>query len=130
MFKKKIFSKFLVLALFAIPFLTFAESGSAGCGTKNESLKCLIIDFGDLITNYLVPLIFIGAFVYFIWGVANYISHGGDQTKMKEAKKFMLWGIIGLTVMFSVWGLIKILQNTANLNNDMIEPPTLDFKIN
>jgi len=127
--KNKILSKFLVLALFAVPFLTFAAHES-DCGTKNESLKCLIIDFGDLITNYIVPLIFIGAFVYFIWGVANYISHGGDQTKMKEAKKFMLWGIIGLTVMFSVWGLIKILQNTANLNNDMIEPPTLDFKIN
>lgn len=32
----------------------------------------------------------------------------------------MIWGIIALTVMVSVWGLVAILGNTFNINTGFI----------
>jgi hypothetical protein len=65
----------------------------------------------------LVPL-FIGvAVVYFIWQVFNY-TIAGDEEKKKEAKTGIIWGIVGLFVMVSIWGLVAILQSTFNINGN------------
>ena len=61
----------------------------------------------DLILVLLFSLITI----YFIWGVVQYISAGGDDEKIAKGKKHMLWGIIGLAVVASAWGMAKIITN-------------------
>jgi hypothetical protein len=43
---------------------------------------------------------------------------GQEETKKEKAKQYMLWGIIGLTVMVSVWGLVNILGDTF----DIVDP--------
>jgi len=52
------------------------------------------------------------AFIFFLWGIAKYIFSAGDENKKQEGKSIMLWGIIGLFVMFSIWGILTILFNT------------------
>ena len=73
----------------------------------------------DLIMNFVVGCIFtrVGylliafAVVIFLWGVFQFIRAGGDE-KTQAGKEFMFWGIVGLFVMVSVWGIVAILQNT------------------
>ncbi len=60
----------------------------------------------------LVPLIVTLALVYFLWGASKYILHGGDETKRAEGQKMMIYGVIALFVMVSVWGFVLVLQNT------------------
>jgi hypothetical protein len=63
-----------------------------------------------------VPLLIGLAVVLFIYGVLVFMfSEGGE--KKEDGKKFMFWGIIGIFVMVSVWGLVAILQGTFNLEN-------------
>ncbi len=76
--------------------------------------------YGDLvlvvINNILVPILFTIAFLVFLWGVFNYFIVGGaDEDKRKEGRQFILWGLIGFVVMFSLWGLVNILSNTLGL---------------
>ena len=52
------------------------------------------------------------ALVYFLWGAAQFILHGGDEGKRSEGTKMMIYGIIGLFVMVSVWSLVGVLENT------------------
>ncbi len=52
------------------------------------------------------------ALIYFIYGVAKYIMNAGDPEAQKEARSVMIWGIVALFVIVSVWGLITVLQNT------------------
>ena len=62
-------------------------------------------------TNIFQPAIqflFVLATVIFIWGVVQYVIAGGSQDKTQAAKNVMLWGIIGLTIMSSAWGIVKI----------------------
>jgi hypothetical protein len=52
------------------------------------------------------------ALLFFFWGVAKFILNADNDEKRTEGKKVMIWGIIALFVMVSVWGLINILANT------------------
>ncbi|MEI6528751.1 MAG: hypothetical protein WCO10_03755 [bacterium] len=79
-------------------------------------IQCKII---NNILGPLVPLLVSLAVVLFIWGVIKFIfSEGGE--KKEEGKTFMFWGVIGLFVMVSLWGLVAIFQSTFNLNPDQI----------
>lgn len=56
------------------------------------------------------------AVLFFLYGLALYILASGDEAKRNEGRHIMIWGIIALFAMVSVWGLVKILQNTLNIN--------------
>ena len=55
--------------------------------------------------------------VVFIYGVLILIlSEGGE--KKEEGKQFMMWGMVGIFVMVSVWGLVAIVSDTFQLDNE------------
>lgn len=68
----------------------------------------------DLITseiiNPLIILLFAVASMMFAWGIVQYVlgSQGSDQ-KVEQGKKVMLWGIIGMFIMASAWGIVSLL---------------------
>jgi hypothetical protein len=69
-----------------------------------------------LINVVIVPVIFALAFGAFIWGIVNYFFiHGDEDTKREEGREFILWGIIGLAVLFSVWGLVNLFLSTLGI---------------
>jgi hypothetical protein len=60
-----------------------------------------------------------------MWGVTQY-SFSEEESKKEKGKQLMLWGIISLTVMFSMYGLIRVAMNTFGINeNETIKTPTL-----
>jgi hypothetical protein len=61
--------------------------------------------------NKAVPLLISLAVVYFIYQVFRYAVAGNEEDKAK-AKTHMIWGIVGIFIMVSVWGLVAILQST------------------
>jgi hypothetical protein len=64
----------------------------------------------------LVPLLIGLAIVMFTYGVLVFMfSEGGE--KKEEGKQYMLWGIIGIFVMVSVWGIVAAIKNTFNLSD-------------
>ncbi|MDO8514655.1 MAG: hypothetical protein Q7S50_03875 [bacterium] len=69
-----------------------------------------------ILNTVVVPVIFAFAFAAFIWGVVNYFFlHGGEEIKREEGRKFILWGIIGMVVLFSVWGFVNIVLSTLGI---------------
>jgi hypothetical protein len=53
----------------------------------------------------------------FIWGVSKVIRGAGDPEMLSEGKKYMLWALIGLFVIFSMWGIVELLRSTLSLND-------------
>ena len=76
--------------------------------------KCII---GAIV----IPGIFTLAFVVFLWGVFKFVR-SSEQKDKEESKQFIYMGLIGLFVMVSVWGIIKILNTTLGINSTV---PTL-----
>lgn len=69
-----------------------------------------------VLNDVVVPIIFSLAFAAFIWGVINYFFlHGGEEHAREEGREFILWGIIGMAVLFSVWTFVKILLSTLGI---------------
>ncbi len=67
------------------------------------------------VINPLILLLAAGAFVLFIWGVFEFIRQAGNQTAREEGKKAILWGIIGLVVIFGAYGIINFALGAFNL---------------
>jgi zinc transporter ZupT len=68
-----------------------------------------------IISGSVIPLIFALALAMFVWGVVQYVINSDEEAKKAKGKQFMIWGIIGLAVMVSVWGLVKIVGNTFGI---------------
>lgn len=68
----------------------------------------LLQTVGDIIQS-IIPLIIGLAVLLFIWGVFKYFFFSSEDDK-SSGRNFMIWGIVALFVMVSVWGLVKLLQ--------------------
>lgn len=82
-----------------------------------------LIDKVTGVLNQIVPLLIGLAVVVFLYGVLKFITAAGDETKRKEGKDIIIYGIIGLFVMVAVWGLVWILLNTFSLQTQTPPPP-------
>ena len=56
------------------------------------------------------------AFVFFFWGIAQFILNAADSKARADGRQKMIWGVIALFVLFSVYGLIRFIA--ANLGID------------
>lgn len=92
---------------FMFPLASFAVAG----GPTADTLIDKIAGWIDVLTPIVVAL----ALLYFFYGLAIYILKAGDEEKRKEAKGIMIYGIIALFVMVSVWGLVGILVSSVGL---------------
>lgn len=61
-----------------------------------------------------VGFLFVLAIAYFIYGLIEFVAGADNQEKRITGKRHLMWGIIGLFIMFSVWGIIKIILNFIN----------------
>ncbi len=62
------------------------------------------------ILNPLISLFFVLATVIFMWGVIQYvIGSQGNEAELEKGKQIMKWGIIGMAIMASSWGIVHIL---------------------
>lgn len=63
----------------------------------------------------IVPFLFSLATVAFIWGIIQYFLNPDNEEKRKNGKSFMIWGLITLFVMISLWGIVGTLSNTFQI---------------
>ena len=108
--KRFIYKASLLALPLAIPAFALAATSGASSGDFT-SLNSSITAIENLI-NKVVPLIIGIAGLVFIWGLVSYVTAGGDEEKKKTARDTMVYGIIVLFVMVSVWGLVNILVGT------------------
>ena len=59
----------------------------------------------------IIPLMAAIAFLAFVWGVAKYIKSAGSEKDSKDSKNLLIWGIVGLFVMVTIWGIVSFLKS-------------------
>lgn len=89
--------------LLVLPFIAMAQGG--------ENIQDIIGKLTDLIKDTIIPLLFAVATAWFIWGIVLYITAGGDDTKIQKGRDHMVWGLIGMAIMLSAWGLATAIKN-------------------
>lgn len=92
----------LALLGLSLPLAAFAQSSS--------QVNTILENIVDTL-NIVLILAFALLTLYFIWGVIQYVSAAGDEEKINQGKKHMLWGIIGMAVVAAAWALANLLLN-------------------
>jgi len=68
------------------------------------------------------------ALLTFFWGLVKFITKvGGDAKAAAEGKTFMVWSVIALFVMVSIWGMIYFIgaQLFPSYGWDQYEAPPI-----
>lgn len=80
------------------------------------TFKTFINSIIGILNDIFVPIIFAFAFGAFVWGVAKFFFlDGGSEEGRVEGKQFVFWGILGMVVILSVWGLVNMLLSTLGI---------------
>lgn len=121
----KNFITVLVLALVVFaPLLTQAQAqGVSNCTNLGTSGLSGVVNCIVGFMNTAIGLIISAAVLYVIWGAFNMIR---SEEKREEGKKTIMYGIIGIFVMVSVWGLVNILNTTFG---NLRQPPITDVEL-
>lgn len=68
-----------------------------------------------VVVQPILALVFGIAFVIFIWGVFVYIRDSDDDKGRAEGQRSILWGLVGMVIMISAFGIINIIQGTIGV---------------
>lgn len=107
-------------AFAALTVVALALPGVAFAVTTLSDLLDLIYGF----ITALIPFIIALAVLLFIIGVFQYVTAGDDAEKQKSGRGKIIWGVVAIAVMVSVWGLVGLLTEQLSLDNAPEAAPT------
>jgi hypothetical protein len=105
----------LSIALF-IPNVTYASD--------NNFIK-LLETFGDIV-NMSIGILVTLALAVFFWGLVQYIFKLGGSKTPDNGRSLMVYGIVALFVMVSVWGLTSFIGEFLDIKSDGSKKPDIE----
>jgi len=81
-----------------------------------------VVDVLVSLINMAIPVLAGLAVAIFFWGVVRYIYHEGDPHSKSQDKTIMMWGIIALFVLFSLWGILRLLSDSFGITTPTERP--------
>jgi Mn2+/Fe2+ NRAMP family transporter len=98
----------------------FVNVAYAACTptASNPNPICSSTIFQKINSQILTPFIFLLfaiALFYFVWGMVRFIwsMSRGDMEGKGKGQRHMIWGIIGLSIMASVFGILNFIFGTV-----------------
>jgi uncharacterized membrane protein len=79
------------------------------------------------IGNTIIGILIAFAVIYIVYMAVMFIVKQGSEDAAKY-RSGVLWGIVGLAVILSIWGLVRILTNTFRTDNRV--NPNQEFPVN
>ena len=103
-----------ILTLALTPVLVLAQGTAPVTRTVDGFLNYMIYLAGRAL-----PLLILAAVVLLLFGIVKTFFWNSGEKK-EEGKSFIIWGIVALFVMVSVWGLVNVLRGTFKLDNNNV----------
>lgn len=111
-------ARLAVASIMLVPLFAFAQSIDA-------SYVDDLVQFVNDGVKTLIPLLIGIAILLFVYGLVMFILAADDEEARSKARLKMVWGVIAIFVMVSVWGLVNVLDNFFNLNTNPVKPPVV-----
>lgn len=101
-----------ILVFSFIPYIAHAE--------EIDSLSDIgrFFSIVQQILDILIPLLITLAVLVFFWGLVKYIYSAGDPKQRDAGKGLMVWGVITLFVMVSIWGFTELLSSLFGIDSN------------
>ena len=102
-----------VVASAIVPFVALAADASDNVTPIANNVLALV--------NVLVTIVFTLSIVVFGWGIVQFILAAGDPAAVSKAKSFLLWGVIGMAVGASIFGLVAFLRTYFGVSGGTLD---------
>ena len=79
---------------------------------NNASGPVVLQKFYTAIIQPTILLLFALAFLVFFWGIFQMVKGADNEEEVKKGKRNLLWGLVGLVIMFGASGVIAIIKGT------------------
>ena len=113
-----ILKRFFTCLLFLSPLIALAlEDPTGGFGAAQSAIGKI----NSVIINPLITLLFALALVFFLWGVFQYVWQEESDAARRDGKNHMLWGLLGMFVMFAVFAIMKLIADTIGADVSSID---------
>lgn len=73
----------------------------------------------DAILNPFIILLFSIALLVFLYGVFQLIRNASDDKARTDAKMAVVWGIVGMLIMISAFGIIRLVLNSTGADTNI-----------
>lgn len=80
------------------------------------SVTTLINKISAEIINPLIVLLFGLALILFLWGGFKFIRDAGSEEGRTTGKRALVWGIVGMVIMTSVYGILRIVTGSFGVD--------------
>lgn len=104
-----IFKKTILILTGILPTTSFAQF-NARDGAEN-----LFITIREFISGRLIPVFVALALAYTLYSIFQFMAAVDNSQQRDEKKQQIFWGIIGLFVITSIWGLVAIVGESFGL---------------
>ena len=111
--RSRIISAFTTLIL-VVPLVAHAQEGIQR-----------IVNFATDIINFALAILIGIAIATFFWGLVKYLFGAKGGPEQTKASTIMMWGLIGIFFMLSIFGIVRFLQVTFGLGVTPIDPPAM-----
>lgn len=81
-----------------------------------QTIGALMTNIKIAIINPIIGIVFALAFLLFVWGVAVFLIHADDATSREQGKKHIIYGLIGMFIMVSVFGIMNIITSALGVS--------------
>ncbi|MES2668633.1 MAG: hypothetical protein V4644_03020 [Patescibacteria group bacterium] len=65
------------------------------------------------ILDPIITLLALAAFLLFLWGIVEFIAGATDEEKRRTGQEHMIWGIIGLVIIFGANAIVSLIKATV-----------------
>ena len=65
--------------------------------------------------NPIITLLGLAAFAIFVFGIVEFVGGAGNEEKRSIGQRHMIWGFIGLTIMFGAKAIIAIIASSIGV---------------
>ncbi|MEK7463962.1 MAG: hypothetical protein AAB610_02480 [Patescibacteria group bacterium] len=80
----------------------------AHAASSADVVNSIVPRIVDNIVMPIIQLIFALAILVFIWGLIGFFKNGEDSEARTTGQKHILYGTIGMAIMVSVYGIIRL----------------------
>ncbi len=89
--------------------------------TSPKTISELITMFINIVST-LIPFMGALAFFVFLIGVARYIKSSGSEKDTKDSKNLLIWGVVGMFILVTIWGIISFIKSELGFGADVVIP--------
>ncbi len=75
--------------------------------------QTFILKVQEQILTPIITLLSLAAFVIFLWGLVEFIAGAENEEKRSAGQQHMIWGIIGLVIIFGANAIVSLIKATV-----------------